>query len=118
VPSTFLLSDVLCVNTVTSAQQRDAAIDFLVYLSGLEAQELLWTRGGQQPVNQAARVEGSAAAVAAASSTGVPFPNSAADGRAWPALGEMVRSALAGSVTAVEAMETAASTLRAIAQRP
>ena len=117
VPSTFLLSDVLCINTVTSAQQRAAATDFLAYLSGLEAQELLWTRGGQQPVNQAARVEGSAVDVASAGSTGVAFPNSVADGRAWPVLDEMVRSALAGSVTAVEAMETAASRLREIDQR-
>ena len=117
-PSTLVLADVVCINVVTTAQQRTAATDFLIFLARAQAQELLWTRGGLFPASQSARVDGAAAAIMAASADGVPFPNTAADSRAWPVLDEMVRSALAGSATPTEALETAATALRAVSQQP
>ncbi len=118
VPSPWVLADVVCINVVTSAQQRAAAADFLRYLISVPAQELLWTRGGQMPVNQRANVEGRAKDALAASARGVAFPNTATDTRAWPLLDEMVRSVLAGSATPAEALDTAAAGLRALEPRP
>lgn len=117
-PATLILSDVACINTVTTGEQRTAAADFLLYLTSATAQELLATRGGQMPSNIRARVEGVNASIATASSNSVAFPNRTADGRAWPFLEEMVRSVLAGGVTPVEALDKAATALRAVAQRP
>jgi arabinogalactan oligomer/maltooligosaccharide transport system substrate-binding protein len=117
-PTTLVLSDVACINTVTTAEQRAAAADFLLYLAGTPAQELLATRGGQVPSNQRARVDGSSASIAAASTNSVAFPNRTLDGRSWPFLEEMVRSVLANSATPSEALDKAATALRAVAQRP
>ena len=117
-PTTLVLADVACINTVTTAQQRAAAADFLLYLASAPAQELLATRGGQVPTNIRARMEGVAAAVTAASTGGIAFPNRAADARAWPFLEEMVRSVLDGSATPVEALDTAAAALRVAVKRP
>lgn len=117
-PSTLILADVVCINTVTTAEQRAASADFLLYLASSPAQELLATRGGQVPTNTKARVEATNASIAAASATSVAFPNRAADGRSWPFLEEMVRSVLAGGVTPVEALDKAATALRAVTQRP
>jgi arabinogalactan oligomer/maltooligosaccharide transport system substrate-binding protein len=117
-PTTLILSDVACLNTVTTAEQRAAAADFLLYLTSAPAQELLAARSGQVPANVRAHVEGTIASIAAASANGVAFPNRAADARAWPFLEEMVRSVLSSSATPVEALDAAATALRAVAQRP
>ena len=117
-PSTLILSDVLCINTVTTAEQRAASADFLLYLTSAPAQELLATRGGQVPTNTEARIEATLASIAVASTNSVAFPNRAADGRSWPFLEEMVRSVLTGGATPVEALEKAATALRAVAQNP
>ncbi len=116
-PATFVLADVACINSVTTAQQRAAATDFLLYLASAAAQELLAARGGQVPVNVRARIDDSAtAAIAAASTGGGAFPNRAMDGRSWPFLEEMVRSVLVGSATPTEALETATTALRVVAE--
>lgn len=112
VPPTLVLSDVACINTITSAEQRSAAIDFLLYLATPPAQEVL-LRGGQYPVNLQARVEEPAKSVVAATSAGVPFPNPPGSARAWPIIDEMVRSVLSGSATPNEALDKATTALRA-----
>ncbi len=117
-PTPWLLSDVICVNTVTSQQQRAAAVDFLVFLVSGSAQELLWSRGSEQPVNRRAQVDGAAKAIAGIVAGTVAFPNTTAASRAWPVLDEMVRSVLAGSATPAEAFDKAATGLRALPGRP
>jgi maltose-binding protein MalE len=101
---------------VTTAQQRAAAADFLLYLASVPAQELLAARGGQVPANIGARNDGATAAIAAASTDGGAFPNRAVDGRSWPFLEEMVRSVLVGSATPAEALDKAAAALRVVAE--
>ena len=118
VPRTFVLSDLVCINTVTTAQQRDAAIDFALYLASEPAQQLLWTRAMRFPANGGAAVDGAAKDALAASSGAVPFPNTMREARAWPLLDEMVRSVLAGSATPSEALDAAATGLRALPAGP
>jgi len=104
-PRTLVLSDVACINTVTSAEHRAAALDFVVYLASPAAQEILWSRGGYFPVNQQARVDEPAKVVREMAAGGIPFPNSPRSTRSWPGLDEMVRSVLSGSATPNEALE-------------
>ena len=118
VPQTLMLSDVLCINTVTTTQQRAAAVDFALYLAGKPAQELIWTMGSRFPARKDVSLDGAAKDALAASSDGVRFPNTLPEARAWPTLDEMVRSILAGSATPIEALETAADALRALPPRP
>ncbi|HSH78180.1 MAG TPA: extracellular solute-binding protein [Herpetosiphonaceae bacterium] len=118
VPRTFVLSDLVCINTVTTAQQRAAAIDFALYLASEPAQELLWTRAMRFPAHRDAAVDGAAKDALAASSGAVPFPNTIREARAWPLLDEMVRSVLSGSATPSEALDAAATALRALPARP
>ncbi|HZG67971.1 MAG TPA: extracellular solute-binding protein [Herpetosiphonaceae bacterium] len=115
-PATFVLADVASINSVTTAQQRTAAADFLLYLASASAQELLAARGGQVPANVRARTEDTTAMIAAASTGGAAFPNRAVDGRSWPFLEEMVRSVLVGSATPAEALDRAATALRVVAE--
>lgn len=117
-PKTFVLSDVICLNTVTTSEQRAAALDFMSFLISTSAQETLWSRGGQFPVNRKAHVEGIAQAAMTASEGGVAFPNTMSDEVAWPLLDEMVRSVLAGSATPAEAIQSADTGLRAAAAHP
>jgi ABC-type glycerol-3-phosphate transport system substrate-binding protein len=122
-PPTLLLADVVCVNTVTGKQQRDAAHDFLRFLVSGQAQELLWTQAGLFPTNQKARLDepekdDPANAALRAAANAVAFPHTPADTRAWPLLDEMVRSVLAGSATPTEAWDKASAGLRAQAAHP
>ena len=117
-PAAALLADVACINTVASAQQREAAVEFLQYLVSGPAQEILWSRGELFPVNQLASVDGAAETAIAMAPATVAFPNTVLHGRAWPLLDEMVRSVLSGSATPVEAVETAGAGLRALSPQP
>ncbi len=122
-PPTLLLADVVCVNTVTSKQQRDAANDFLRFLASNQSQELLWTQAGLFPANQKARLDeppkdDPANVALQAAANAVAFPHTPGDARAWPLLDEMVRSVLSGSATPTEAWDKAAAGLRAQAAQP
>lgn len=117
-PATLLLADVAAINTVASAEQREGAVDFLLYLLSGQAQELFWSRGELFPVNQRARVDGAAETAIAMAPATDAFPNSVLHGHAWPVLDEMVRSVLTGSATPEEAVETAANSLRALPRQP
>ena len=116
-PAPSLLADVVCINAVVG-QQRAAAVDFLAYLASQPAQELLWTRGGELPVNQRVRLDGPPKAMVAAVPGAVAFPNTPVAAQAWPLLDEMIRSVLAGSATPTEAFDKAAAGLRALTPRP
>jgi ABC-type glycerol-3-phosphate transport system substrate-binding protein len=117
VPS-IVLSDALCINPITTAQQRAAASDFLRFMLSTEAQVLLWSRGEEIPVNQGANVDGAAKDLLAIGGDTFAFPNAMGSTRAWPLLDAMIRGVLSGSATPAEAIEATTKGLRALETTP
>ncbi len=117
VPS-IVLSDALCINPITTTQQRTAAADFLLFMASAEAQALLWSRGEEIPVNQAATVDGAAKDLIGIGGDGFAFPSALASTRAWPLLDGMIRGVLSGSATPAEAIDATTKSLRALESNP
>jgi ABC-type glycerol-3-phosphate transport system substrate-binding protein len=119
-PQPYVKSDVLAINSRSSAAEREAALAFLRYMVGAEAQaELL--QGNLQPARADLKldtVDPVAAAAAQAfreeATHGLPMPNSAAREReiVRRELALMHRQVLRGEATPADAVADAARRLR------
>lgn len=109
-PHPLMLTQVLCVNPVTSADQRVAAESFLRFMASRTAQETLAARGMLLPVNRTA-ADPAAAAFVAAATQAEPLLGGMTDTAVWRPLTEMLRTALVSAMPAREAVGTAGAAL-------
>ena len=110
-PKPLVLSEVLCINTVVSAEQRMAAQDFVRFMIDRSSQETLWTRGQLLPVHRQVTVAEELQAVQAAAATSQPLTSEIAATGMWRPLNDMLRSVVSNAATANEAIDTAGAAL-------
>ncbi len=110
-PPSIVLTDVLCVNTVTTADQRRAAYALLAYLTSGESQTMLSAETNRLPTVQTATVTGSLRALRDATSHAAPLPPDL-DSDTWTVLNDLVQSVLVGNVAPEPALDAAATELR------
>lgn len=111
-PRPLVLSEVLCINTVVSVEQRTVAQDFLRYMIAKSSQETLWTRGQMLPVHQQVAVAEELQPVLASASGAQPFTSKLAAATVWRPLNDMLRGVVANTVSANEAIDSAGAALQ------
>ena len=110
-PHPLLLTQVLCLNPVTSADQRTAAQGFLRYMAERSAQETLAARGTLLPVDRGVQDPTGAPFIAAAEQA-TALVGGVTNPAVWRPLNEMLRAALSGSTPAREAVTAAGAALQ------
>jgi multiple sugar transport system substrate-binding protein/arabinogalactan oligomer/maltooligosaccharide transport system substrate-binding protein len=111
-PKPLVLSEVLCINTVVSAEQRTAAQDFVRFMIDRSSQETLWARGQLLPVHRQVTVAEELQAVHTAAATSQPLSSEIATAGLWRPLNDMLRSVVSNAATANEAIDTAGAALQ------
>jgi ABC-type thiamine transport system substrate-binding protein len=106
-----MLSQVLCINTVTSREQRIAAQDFVRFMVTREAQETLSNRGDLLPVNGTVQVSPQLAPYMQATRPLQALGSSMTNPTVWRPLNEMFRAVISGTPP-VEAVDAAHSVLQ------
>jgi len=102
-PQPLVLSEMIAVNPVASAEQRAAAANFLAYLVSNESQQTLLERGRLLPVHEAAAaaepfwpiVQSAQPLMGSITTTGV-----------WRPMNDMFRSVVSNAATANEALDS------------
>ncbi len=108
-PKTLILSQVLCINTVTSSDQRAAAQSFLRFAVERSSQEILATRGGLIPVHSEAAVGTEAEPFVSVSAQSQALVSGITDVDVWRPLNDMFRAVVSGATTPAEAVSAAAA---------
>lgn len=108
---TILLSQVLCINTVTSREQRIAAQDFVRFMVTREAQETLSNRGEQLPVNLTAQVSPQLEPYMQVAQSSQALGSNMTSPTVWRPLNEMFRAVISGTPPG-EAVDAAHSILQ------
>jgi arabinogalactan oligomer / maltooligosaccharide transport system substrate-binding protein len=103
----LLLTEVLSINPVASAEQRRAADAFLRYIVAQPAQQTLAERAQVLPANRGATLPATLEPFAAAAANAQPLPPRVASAGVWLPLEDMLRSVVSGGVGAEEAVTTA-----------
>lgn len=111
-PKPLVLSEVLCINTVVSVEQRMVAQDFLRYMIEQSSQETLWSRGQILPVHQQVAVAEELQPVLMSAAGAQPFTNKLAAPTIWRPLNDMLRGVVTNTVSANEAIDSAGAALQ------
>jgi arabinogalactan oligomer/maltooligosaccharide transport system substrate-binding protein len=111
-PKPLVLSEVLCINTVVSAEQRVVAQDFLRFMIERSSQETLWARGQLLPVHRQVTVAEELQPVLAAATDSQPLASEIAATTMWRPLNDMLRSVISNAATASEAIDAAGAALQ------
>lgn len=116
-PTAYVQSDVLSINgLVRSANELQAAADFMRYMTSTEAQEEI-LRAGLQPVNSDVKIDKpeyeAARAFRSQAEQSIPMPNGVNDTEVvWPALAQMLRSVVQRQLSPADAVTEADARLR------
>lgn len=110
-PRPLILSQVICVNTVTSPEQRAAAQSFLRFVVERSSQSMLAERGGLLPVHRLAAQGTEAERFVSVVASSQALPSGITDSDLWVPLNDMFRAVVSGGTTPTEALSTAASAL-------
>lgn len=111
-PRPLVLPQVLCINPVTSPEQRSAAQNFMRFMLEPASQELLASRGGLIPVHRLAQVAPDIQPFVAAASQSQGLVNNITDPDVWRPLNDMFRGVISGATSVSEALTTATTTLQ------
>lgn len=112
VPKTFVVPDVVCVNTVISREQRAVALDFLRFMTEQTSQDLLWKRGQLVPVHQQVEVGVDAQPLVEAARNAQSLTSPLTARAVWGPLSDMLRSVMSRTATPAEAIDAAGAAVQ------
>lgn len=112
VPKSLVLSQVLCINPVTSPEQRVAAQNFMRFMLEPESQATLASRGGLIPVHRHAELAADMQPFLGAASQSQGLVSSITTPDVWRPLNDMFRGVISGATTVSEAVTTAEALLQ------
>jgi ABC-type glycerol-3-phosphate transport system substrate-binding protein len=116
-PRPYVRTDVLAINSLVGASERDAAVRFLRFMIGEEAQAAL-IQSDMQPASRALALTGDSPQIAAAqvfraqAEQGLPMPNANTRAFVEQEIRRMQRQALLGLATPADAVAEADRRLR------
>lgn len=108
-PRTMLLPEVICINVVTSPEQRTAAQAFLRYLADRSAQTVLaeQSRGQLLPVHTGIALPAQLQAILEAARQSQPLAPPLTTARVWRPLNDMLRNVLLNAAPVAETVDSA-----------